>query len=231
MTQFVTDGELYERLRSILSGGWIPIPDEPGYGGTGAPGKLLENLLGISGQNYSIPDAGMSELKFHSRKALLTLFHLEPEPRGYMRELLREYGWPAKNGETGFRHTLRGRSRRGFYVINEGNRIIVKNDRDAGIEWPYWSHDRLLNAFAGKLRRLIVVKGTVRQGHVLYQSATLYWEPQLTQLADAIERGIVAIDFDARTQGEGGVRNHGTKIRISTDNLPLLYHHHQSLEP
>ena len=72
----MTDADLYARLRGVLRRGWIPMPDYSGYRGTGAPGKILEELLGIDGGNFDTPDAGRWEIKFHSRNALLTLFHL-----------------------------------------------------------------------------------------------------------------------------------------------------------
>ena len=230
MTLFVPDDELYARLREVLSMDWVEIPQIPGYGGSGAPGKLLEELLGISGQNYSIPDAGQWELKFHSRSALITLFHLEAKPDGYMHNLIREYGWPGKDGQTNFRHTLKSESKRGFYVENMDGMVFVKNNVDKGIDWPYWTHDRLLNAFEAKMRRLITVRGTVRHGRVRYRSADLYREPQITRFIDAIAQGIVAIDFDARTTAGKGLRNHGTKFRIRSDDLPKIYHYHERFD-
>ena len=230
MTLFVPDNELYDRLRDVLSRGWVEIPDTPGYGGSGAPGKLLEELLGISGQNYSIPDAGQWELKFHSRSALMTLFHLEAKPDGYMHGLLREFGWPGKEGQTNFRHTLKGKSERGFYVVNEDSLIVVKNVDERKVDWPRWTHDQLLNAFAGKMRRLMAVRGTVSKGHVRYLIADLYREPQITRFIDAIVKGIVAIDFDARTTAGRGLRNHWTKFRVSPEDLPKLYTYHERFE-
>ena len=228
----MSDDELFYRLRELIGRGWIGIPDNPGYGGTGAPGILLEELLGIRGGNLDIPDAGRWELKFHSRNSLLTLFHLEAEPRGHMRQVVRRFGWKDAQGRTSFRHTIRGSSAMGFLVSNENSRIIIRNDNAPDMVQPYWTHDRLINSFASKLRRLIVVRGRRRRNpnSVRYDSAQMYWEPQITLFADAIEKGIVAIDFDARTNNGDGLRNHGTKFRISYDNLSSLYHHHRQLD-
>ncbi|MCZ6904032.1 MAG: MvaI/BcnI family restriction endonuclease [Acidobacteria bacterium] len=51
------------------------------------------------------------------------------------------------------------------------------------------------------------------------------WEFNLTGFCDSLQRGIVCIDFDARTQqGRGtALRNHGTKFRVRVDHLSLLY--------
>lgn len=95
------------------------------------------------------------------------------------------------------------------------------------IAWPYWTHDRLLNAFASKFRRLIVVKGRKRRDQVRYDVAHLYWEPRVTLFVGAVERGVVAIDFDARTNNGRGLRNHGTKFRVEYDDLRHLYANRQ----
>ena len=111
--------------------------------------------------------------------------------------------------------------------MNESGRLTVRNDSRSDMQWPYWTHDRLLNAFGSKLRRLLVVKGTRQPKRMRYESARLYWEPQIRLFVEAVARGIVAIDFDARTNNGRGLRNHGTKFRIRHDDLHHLYHQHQ----
>ena len=220
----LSDGVLYARLREILESGWIPVPKTPGFGGSGAPGKLLENLLGINGGNFDSPDAGRWEIKFHSGTALITLFHLEAKPSGHMHDLIREFGWKDAQGRTSFRHTIRGKSDKGFQIFNINDQITVRNSNNAITEWPYWTHDKLISAFVGKLRRLIVVKGQRKKDQVLYKTAHLYQDPRATTFTTAIENGTIAIDFDARTTDGKGLRNHGTKFRISFDDLCKLYH-------
>lgn len=220
----MTDKELYERLRDVLGRGWIQMPEGRGYGGTGAPGRFLEELLGVDGGNSDTPDAGRWEIKYHSRNALLTLFHLEGEPRGHMHPMVRRFGRLDKRGRISFRHTIhKGHSSKGFLVANESGRITVRHPHVADIVWPYWTHDRLINVFASKFRRLIVVKGHRRGGQVRYETAHLYREPRITMFVAAVERGIIAIDFDARTQNGRGLRNHGTKFRVRYDDLRHLY--------
>lgn len=220
----MTDAELFEQLRTITRRDWIPIPQRHGYGGSGGAGRLLEELLGIRGGNLDIPDAGRWEIKFHTKNALLTLFHLEAEPKGHMHHMVRVFGWPNDRGQISFRHTIRGQSDRGFYVVNESNRITVRNDSVSDMAWPYWTHDKIINAFAAKLRRLIVVDGQRRgRTHVRYDRAWAYEEPQTTWFAEAVVKGMVAIDFDARTSNGRGLRNHGTKFRILTEYLPKIY--------
>ena len=117
----ITDDELFARLKAVIARGWVRIPDKYGYGGTGGAGRMLEELLGVDGGNLDIPDAGKWEIKFHTKTALLTLFHLEAQPKGHMHHLVRLYGRRDNKGRLSFRHTIRGRSPMGFYVDNEGN--------------------------------------------------------------------------------------------------------------
>ena len=87
----------------------------------------------------------------------------------------------------------------------------------------------LINAFALKIRRLIVVQGITRNrgGEARYQSARLCMKPRVTSFVDMMAIGIAAIDFDARTNNGRGLRNHGTKFRITPSDLRHLYTHRQ----
>ena len=224
----------FRRLQAVLSRGWIHIPDSPGYGGTGSPGLILEELVGIGANNKDGPDTGIWELKYHGGASPLTLFHLTPQPPGNLHHIVRGYGWPDSKGRTSFRHTIWGESPRGFKVYNDANRIIVRNigeHSDPDIVPPYWTHDSLINAFVYKLRRLAVVHGTKSKGRVRYDKANLFWEPNVGRLIDAIEGGLIAIDFDVRTSNSGrGLRDHGTKFRIRINDLKHLYSESQCFE-
>jgi hypothetical protein len=223
----MTDTDFFARLRGVIGKGWMTIPDHPGYRGTGGPGLMLEELIGIDVNNRDGPDTGVWELKYHGGSSPLTLFHLTPQPQGNMHHMVRGYGWPDAQGRTSFRHTIWGRSPRGFEIVDDANRLIVRNvgpDSDPDIVPPYWTHDSLINAFVYKLRRLAVVHGKKRNGQVRYESARLHWEPNIGKFIQAVERGIVAVDFDARTNLTGrGLRDHGTKFRIKIDDLGHLY--------
>ena len=222
----ILDADLFAKLTEILKQGTYFIPDDTGYGGSGVPGIILEKLLGFHLNNRDGPDSGTWELKFHGGNSLLTLFHKTPEPKGNMHSIIRTCGWPDKQGRTSFRHTIYGKSSRGFEVVNENNRIIVKNQHYLDIIPPFWTHDTLLNAFAYKLRRLVLVSGSVSKAKktVTYKTIRLYREPNITSFIDSIIKGTIAIDFDARTNRTGsGLRDHGTKFRIDIKNLDKLY--------
>ena len=112
-------------------------------------------------------------------------------------------------------------------MVNEPDRISVRHSsKDNPV--PYWTHDTLFNCLGAKLRRLIVVEGEMQLHpikRVIYRSATAYWEFKQTGFFDALVKGDVFIDFDARTQGGRGttLRNHGTKFRIKIEDIPSIY--------
>jgi hypothetical protein len=63
----------FAKIKKVIAMGWIDIPDQKSYRGTGAPGRLLEHLLGIEENNQDSPDLMDWEVKFHGGNALITL--------------------------------------------------------------------------------------------------------------------------------------------------------------
>jgi len=228
----VSDNELRLRLRFLLEKGWIEIPDQTRYRGTGGPGKLLEDELSVDGGNDDLPDSGRWELKYHSGKSLLTLFHKEASPKDHMRRLIQTFGWPDNKGRLNFRHTIGGTTGRGFFLRDDAGHISICNQKYPDTTFAHWTHDTIINAFVAKLRHLVVVKGERNKNYVRYNSAHFFREPQVTNLIEAISSGLVLVDFDAREElpPKTGLRNHGTKFRIKFENLRLIYHHIEGLE-
>lgn len=221
----------FRKITDILRTGTWEFPATGNYGGNGGPGRLLEDLLDIRENNADSPDLADWEVKFHGGRSLLTLFHKEPMPRGIINTMVNDYGWDDEQGRISFRHTIGGESPRGFRVVNEADRITIRNSQHPDRAEPYWLHNTLFNAFSAKLRRLIVVDGEMltEPRRVLYSAATAYWEPDIRNLSQAIADGVFLIDFDARTKGARGttIRNHGTKFRIKPENLARVYTHTQ----
>jgi MvaI/BcnI restriction endonuclease family len=223
---YVTDKDLFDRLKTLLAVGTYKFDEFGGYRGTGTSGLILENLLGFDPTNKDGPDSGRWEVKFHSGKSPLTLFHKTPEPSQVMKSLLKTCGWTGKSGRLSFRHTIWGRTERGLTVQSVDDKIIV----DLGVAnstSPFWTHNTILNAFTYKLRRLIVVHGKARnsKGSVTFESAQLHEEPRTTAIIQAIVDGTIAIDFDLRATDTDALRDHGTKFRIKILDLPKIYEH------
>ncbi|CAD7836882.1 hypothetical protein S1OALGB6SA_982 [Olavius algarvensis spirochete endosymbiont] len=222
----------FKKIAEILDMREIEIPNERAYNGAGGPGRILEDLLGVNVNNSDSPDLADWEIKFYGGSALITLFHKDPEPRGIIRDVVHNYGWEDSKGRISFRHTIKGRSNRGFVIKNEHDRIVVRNElKDATV--PHWNHDTLLNAVGAKLRRLILVAGEVRPNprRVIFDSAKAYWEFNMMGFCGAVESGLVRIDFDARTNAGRGssIRNHGTKFRVHSSDIGQLYKHSKTI--
>lgn len=213
---------VFKRIAEILETGTWEFPKDGKYNGSGGPGRLL----GIKENNADSPDLADWEIKFHGGNALLTLFHKDPEPRGIIRSMVHEFGWDDEQGRRSFRHTIKGETDRGFYVVNEEDRIVILHKyKETAV--PHWTHNSLLNALSSKCRRLIVVSGKVLRNprSVTYEKAMAYWEPDIKGFSGAVASGLFYVDFDARTKkGTGfGIRNHGTKFRIKVEDLSRVY--------
>lgn len=218
-----TKTELLVRLRRIIRLGWTRLPDGK-YGGTGGPGRYLEDLLGLDAGNRDIADCIGFEVKWHTRRtALISLFHKEAEPQGIMRAMVDAYGWLDVQGRLSFRHTIKGRSDR-FQVVDVDDKVEVRPLSGVG-PICYWTHNTLLNVAGGKLRRLVSMEGERDGQMVRFTQATLYENMHLTRLIQDLVNGQIAIDFDVRdnTAGSRALRNHGTKFRVPPLILPDLY--------
>ncbi len=219
-----TKNELFSRMLDVLRHGEYEMPNEPRYRGTGAPGNFLEDILGLTTGNKDIPDSVGWEIKYYTKKTnLITLFHKEPEPKGVMRYMVKEYGWKDKNGRLSFRHTIAGKSDR-FRVDRKEGQIVIRPIKRKGTT-PFWTDDAILNSAGAKLRRLLLVEGQRSVQKVSYYKAYLYETIQLSSFIFEVLRGTVKIDFDAREMkpGSKGLRNHGTKFRVSPDDICRLY--------
>ncbi|MBQ3450523.1 MAG: hypothetical protein IJG34_11605, partial [Synergistaceae bacterium] len=147
-----TKSTIIAALKEIRSRGWIK--SNRNIHNDGAVGNTLEDLPGISENNLPLPNAAEWELKTQRKNtsALLTLFHMEPSPRGLhiTDYLLENYGWPHKqagkkypSNEKSFRQTLSYMkpTSRGFFIdIDDDNqKIIIRFDpssiRDEVTDW------------------------------------------------------------------------------------------------
>lgn len=139
-----TKESLIEALNQIKSQGWIANRRK---GNAGGVGNTLEDLLGIDENNLPLPNAAEWELKAQRKNtsALVTLFHMEPSPRGCKfvpALLLPKYGWPHTEAgskypadEKSFRQTIncRSRSDRGFKVVldQHDRKVLISFDANS----------------------------------------------------------------------------------------------------
>jgi len=236
MVRHYTRNALIEAIKAILTHSKSqPYPCS--HKGHGRAGRLLEDLLGISGGNHDVADAVGFEIKTSSNSSTpITLFHKDPLPRnsktqlGAVNALINDYGWISEhNGQTvkSFRATLYGqwkdvKSDTVLNVVADEHRVCVM-DKDKQLAW--WDTNELVGIASAKLRNILYVNAqTDSDGRVRYTDAKIFNSFAPFNFVRALNNGIVAIDFDARSNpGKNSIRNHGTKFRIKEKDIHCIY--------
>lgn len=249
--RFLTKDQMIEKLRNVQSKGWIKSLRPLNSGGIG---NTIDALLGLPENNLPIADTAQWELKTHrvGSSSLLTLFHMEPEPRNHRivpNLLLPNYGWPDQKGrpqELSFRQTLRATDTtdRGFgiSVDQQNQKVVVYFDasrvHDHHEQWvqsiadriglgpldprPFWNNQELYLKASTKLLNSFYVEAATKKS-----DGDEYF---------AISRVVVlqGLDIDRFSQAiqEGAIlvdfdarthHNHGTKFRLRQNWIPNLY--------
>ena len=251
MIQYIREADLLNRLQEIIAGGPYDLRKFAGMGGAGGPGRLIEHLLGIRANNVVAPDAVEFEIKTTMDKgSLLTLFHKEPGARAKdaMSCLVKGFGWPPTRGDyppgtLSFRHTVGCEpTERGFRAVAADNSVRVTfNPGDVApghagwlrevrkrcggkLEHPIvWTEDELSRTASRKLPNCIYVRGKKNGDIVKFEEMKILRDFLPSKLFEGIRRGAVLVDFDARTEPTGGIRNHGTKFRVRKPEFDSLY--------
>lgn len=148
--------------------------------------------------------------------------------------------------EMSFRQTINamGRTDRGFVVVvNQAERkVMISFDHSAvdirHKEWlgsvknriglkeldpqPYWGFDDLFHKAGTKLLNCFYVEAQskVEEGieYFKYEKIKMLSKFSLEKLIQAVEDGLILVDFDARTS-----HNHGTKFRFKLNRIAELY--------
>ncbi|PKL47200.1 MAG: nciI [Planctomycetes bacterium HGW-Planctomycetes-1] len=154
--------------------------------------------------------------------------------------------------EMSFRQTITGtvRSDRGFKVIVDRKQRKILISFDAGAvdsrhsEWlkllkkrvglgeispqPYWGFDDLGHKAGTKLLNCFYVQARTKKEegkeYFSYENILMLRKFSIHAFINAIEKGYVYVDFDARTG-----HNHGTKFRLRQDKFPELYEDIQNI--
>ena len=221
--------------RSVLNSEILRIIREGPYqsisAADGRAGLLLENLLGIEGGNHDVADAVGCELKTSiNPNTPVTLFHKEALPRGSCKVMVHRYGWPATYKGLpvkSFRATIYG----SWNSKYQDATIDVKADNDTVALFHnkerlvHWDSNALISGAAAKLRNMMLVQARDnKDGTISFLRGYLLETFQPFKFIKAIEDGIVAIEYDARTKpNSASIRNHGTKFRIKEGDLHKIY--------
>jgi len=244
--------ELIARLQELRHKGWIRTREQFN---DGLVGNTLEDFLGISENNLTLPDAGRYELKAQriETSSLITLFHFDPFPRRpksvVMHMLGPIYGWPHEElvGEWSFRITMYGNryTNRGFKITldEENDRLWVEFDPDrvdpSLRDWAASVLEKSGGKFSPKpYWPLSKIKERVERKihNIIYVHAKSRSTGQFEEFR--YDEAILYEDVDFERFKEGLANgevfvdfdartghNHGTKFRIKKGTLQKFYRH------
>lgn len=157
-----------------------------------------------------------------------------------------EAGTTYKTEEMSFRQTIHGLSHsdRGFIVKIDrvAKKVLISFDpkkvSERHAKWlvgvkekvglgelspqPYWGFDDLEHKAGTKLLNCFYIQADVKEEKgkefYWYRKARMLQKFNFEGLLEALEKGAMLVDFDARTG-----HNHGTKFRLRQNHLPMLY--------
>ena len=218
--------ELKRKLKAIKALGFVKTHRK---GDTGI-GKTLEDLLGIKENNIPLPDIGeIAELKAYRRNAssMLTLFTLEPQPKGGDRDrvLLDNFGYSKRdNGRSKELHSTLSCKR----YNNQGLKLKVEKDKVRVVGKGkrlniYWDMENLRKKFEAKLPALVYALADCKEirgvEHFHFNQAYFLEGFDFEHFKNMVKKDAIVVDFRMFYRPSGSVRNHGTGFRVKINQL------------
>ena len=217
---------LKKELQRVKKLGFVPTHRA---GDTGI-GKTLEDLLNIKENNIPLPDiAGVAELKAYRRsaKSMLTLFTLEPLPKGGDRDrmLLDGFGYSKRdNGRSKELHSTllcKRYNNQSLKLSVAGDKIRVQGKgKRLNI---YWNVESVQKKFGDKLPALVYVLADTKKmkGKELFHfnEAYLLSGFDFELFKKMVKKDHIVVDFRMYYRPNGSVRNHGTGFRVKINKL------------
>ena len=217
---------LRKELQKIKKFGFIPTHRT---GDTGI-GKTLEDLLNIKENNIPLHDiAGVAELKAcrRSAKSMLTLFTLEPLPKGGDRDrvLLDNFGYSKRNNRRSkeLHSTLSCKryNNQSLKLSVSGDKIRVQGKgKRLNI---YWDTESVQKKFGNKLPALVYVLADTKEEkgkeYFHFNEAYLLSGFDFDLFQKMVKKDQIVVDFRMYYRPNGSVRNHGTGFRIKINKL------------
>lgn len=248
--RYLTKEQMIAKLKDLAQSGWIKSLRPLNSGGIG---NTIDSLLGLSENNLPISDTAQWELKTHrvGSSSLLTLFHMEPEPRSekvVINLLLPKYGWPdqSRQNELSFRQTIQAThpSDRGFgiKVDRASQKVTVYFDLNLvdlrHALWletlksrtslsplqpqPYWQFKELFLKASTKLLNAFYVEAEAKR-----EQGNEFFKLTRLQVLQGfdIDRFVTAIEAGSILVDfdARSHHNHGTKFRLRQEAVPSLY--------
>jgi len=193
-------------------------------------GKTLEDLLKIKENNIPLHDIdGVAELKAYRKNArsMLTLFTLEPLPKGGKRDrrILDSFGYSKRdNGRSKELHSTLSCNKYNTQLLKlaiSKDRISIKGfHKRLNIYWDILS---IQNKFANKLPALVYViaesKGVGKYESFNFNEAYLLSGFDFKLFTKMVSKDNIVVDLRMYYRPNGSVRNHGTAFRVKINKL------------
>ena len=217
---------LKKELRRIKKLGFVPTHRTGDMG----IGKTLEDLLNIKENNIPLHDiAGVAELKAYRKnaKSMLTLFTLEPLPKGGDRDrmLLDNFGYSKRNNRRSkeLHSTLSCKryNNQSLKLSVSGDKIRVQGKgKRLNI---YWDTESVQKKFGNKLPALVYVLADTKEEkgkeYFHFNEAYLLSGFDFDLFQKMVKKDQIVVDFRMYYRPNGSVRNHGTGFRIKINKL------------
>lgn len=218
--------KLKEKLKEVEKMGFIKTRRA---GDTGI-GKTLEDLLEIRENNIPLHDIrNVAELKAYrkSAKSMLTLFTIEPLPKGGNRDrfLLDNFGYSKRDNKRAkeLHNTLSSKkyNNQNLKLTVEKDKIRIKGKgRRLNI---YWTMEDLEKKFENKLPALVYVlaERKIIEGDEYFHFNEAYFLEgfDFEKFKKMVRRDNIVVDLRMYYRSSGSVRNHGTGFRVKIKKL------------
>ena len=198
----------------------------------------MEDLLGISENNFAGPDGKDTELKATRKSAtsMLTLFTKSPLPKGINSKLREEYGYPdEKFPNKLILHTTIDsinfniiRGKKGFKISYAKDNIVIlpfrKPSKFPMMSNPYWPKEFFEKSISNKYRKSLLYvkadsKGTGNQEQFHFNEAWLLEGFDFLKFVEQLANGILKVDIRLGLYEDGRYHDHGTGVRIQPELL------------
>ena len=217
---------LKKKLKKIKKEGYV----ETHRAGDTGIGKTLEDLLGIKENNIPLHDIhGVAELKAYRKaaKSMLTLFTLEPLPKGGDRDryLLDNFGYSKRDNQRAkeLHSTLSCKryNNQNLKISVEKDKIKIKGKgKRSNI---YWDMQSIEKKFQDKLPALVYVlaDNDIIDGKECFHfnEAYLLSGFNFDLFKKMVRKEEIVVDFRMYYRPNGSVRNHGTGFRVKANKL------------
>jgi len=233
----ITYQEMVEKLKVIKAAEYIKTHRT----GTTGIGKTLEDLLGITENNFPSPNGVNTELKSTRKNtsSMLTLFTKSLLPERANSVLLERFGYESRrgNGRKELHTTVNAieynqlKGKPGFKVNIDEERInLITLEKEVV---GYWDKETLRTSFERKLPKILYVKADSR-GKSCYEE---FWFNEAWLLSGfdfdnfvrLLKESVVLVDIRIGQYPNGRPHDHGTGFRVLPDKLDLCFSHRERI--